>query len=100
MFKSLLKLLGGVAGEALIDDVKDKVSETVEDVKHKIEEAVEKAIKKVILVFLVFTGLVFGLVGVGIYLSQTTNAFAHGLGFVLIGAVLLLLALFASYMRK
>ena len=100
MFKSLLKTLTGIVGESIIDDVKDKVDETLEDAKLKVGEIVELVIKKLVLVFLVFVGLIFGLVGISKYLSEATIAFSNGLGFVLVGAVLLLLAVFAGYMRK
>ncbi len=93
------KLFGFVAEEA-VDVIKGKVEETLIDIETKVERATKKAIKVLVLYVMVFLGAIFMLVGLAKYLNETVPSLAHALGFVLVGACLVVLALFASMMRS
>lgn len=95
-----LKSIGSLLGESFIDDFKVKVDKTMDDVKVSVEQIVEMVIRKTIAFFLLLIGLIFGLVGLSRFLTQRVPAFSDGIGYVVVGLVLILLAWFASYMNK
>lgn len=98
--KSFFKAIGGMLGEFLVSDIKEKVDEGLEGAKLKVEEIVEKVLKKLISFFILLLGFIFALVGLGKYLTETVAALHSGLGFVALGVALLLLGFFARYLSK
>ena len=93
MFNGIIKMLGGLLGEAVIEEFEDRVSSTLDNAKIRIERIAEAVIRKLIAVSFLIVGLVFGLVGLGIYLSASVQAFEHGIGFVVVGLFIILMAL-------
>jgi len=71
-----------------MDDVKTKVKESI-------EETVDKVVKSLIITFIALVGFVLALAGIAKFLSERVDALSNGLGYLLIGVVLLLLAMFA-----
>lgn len=99
MFKEFLKGVTGFFGESVVDGLKEQVDDAVDHAKERAEALLERVIKRLISFFLVLTGLVFGLVGLGMFLSRRVPALGDGIGYILVGLVLVLLAWFAWYMR-
>ena len=79
--------------------LKDKVDKTIKDLEQKIERATIKVIKTSILFLMMFIGAMFILIGLAKYLNETVPGLAHGLGTMLIGAILIVLALFVRVMK-
>jgi uncharacterized membrane protein len=94
-FKDIGKFLLGEGMSRL----QEKVDETVKRVEQKIEIITRKVIKTSILFLMMFVGMIFVLVGLAQYLNATVPGLAYGLGTVLVGAILIVLALFARAMK-
>jgi hypothetical protein len=98
-FEKITGLLSGpMAG--VVDNIKQKVDDTIQEVEAKIERATVKVIKTSILFIMMFIGVLFMLIGVSQYLNAVVPKLAHGLGTVLVGAILILLAFFARLFRN
>jgi protein-S-isoprenylcysteine O-methyltransferase Ste14 len=78
---------------------KEKVDRTINDIEQRIERATIKVIKTSILFLMMTVGLLFMLIGFAKFLNETVPSLAHGLGTVLIGAILMVLALFVRIMK-
>ncbi|MBN2458917.1 hypothetical protein JXB28_01405 [Candidatus Woesearchaeota archaeon] len=94
-FKEIGKFL---LGEGL-SKFTEKVDKTIKDVEKKIEIITMKVIKTSILFLMMCVGAIFLLVGLSQYLNSTVPALRHGLGTVVVGAVLIALALFVKAMK-
>lgn len=102
MAKFLKGIMGFLAGEKLyhaVDGIKAKVNETIAEMEKRVERATVKVIKASILFLMMFVGALFLLIGLSQYLNETVPSLAHGLGTVIVGAVLIVLALFARMMK-
>jgi hypothetical protein len=99
-FQSILGFLSGGGLSGAIDEVKHKVEETVEEMEERIRRVTVKVIKTSILFLMMFVGFIFLLVGLAQYLNAVVPKLANGLGTLLIGAVLILMALFARTFRN
>ena len=98
--KALMEIGGSILGDgvrAVADEIKEKVHETIADAQQKVEETIHRALKVLMLYIIIFIGLIFVLVGFAKYLSETVDALAHGLGFLVVGLVLVLMGMFASW---
>jgi protein-S-isoprenylcysteine O-methyltransferase Ste14 len=87
-----------ILGEG-VSKLKAKVDETIKNVEVRIERATVKVIKTSILFLMMLVGIIFLLVGLAQYLNATVPHLAHGLGTVLVGAILIVLALFVRIMK-
>lgn len=87
-----------IVGEG-ISSVKRTVDKTIKNVEERIERATIKVIKTSILFLMLIIGMIFVLVGFANYLNETVPGLAHGLGTILIGAILIALALFVRMMK-
>jgi len=94
-FKDIGKFLLGEG----ISKLQEKVDETVKKVEQKIEIITKKVIKTSILFIMIFVGAIFMLVGLAQYLNATVPGLAYGLGTILVGAILIVLALFVKVMK-
>jgi Na+/H+-dicarboxylate symporter len=79
--------------------LKEKVDKTIKDVEQRIERVTIKVIKTSILFLMIAIGVLFVLVGLAKFLNETVPGLAHGVGTMLIGAVLIVLALFVRIMK-
>ncbi len=79
--------------------LKDKVDKTINDLEQKIEIITKKVIKTSILFLMMFIGAMFILIGFAKYLNETVAGLNHGLGTIVVGAVLIALALFVRVMK-
>ncbi|MCA9478666.1 MAG: hypothetical protein KC535_05960 [Nanoarchaeota archaeon] len=107
VFSFFKKLLSNTFLSGLEHAVKDTMHEAGTRAEEIIDHAEERAtrfmhnlIKGTILFFLGLVGFIFAMVGFGSYLSQTVDGLDKGLGFILLGAVMLILAGFAHFMQK
>jgi hypothetical protein len=82
-----------------ITKLQEKVDETFKKVEQKIEIITKKVIKTSILFVMIFVGMIFILVGLAKYLNETVPGLDHGLGTLLVGAILIALALFVKAMK-
>ena len=82
-----------------ITKLQEKVDETFKKVEQKIEIITKKVIKTSILFLMMFIGAMFILIGFAKYLNETVSGLAHGLGTILVGAILIVLALFVRIMK-
>ena len=94
-FKEIGKFLLGEG----ITSLKKTVDKTIKDVEERIEKATIKVIKTSILFLMMIVGVIFILVGLANYLNENVRALNDGLGTVLIGAILIVLALFVRIMK-
>jgi len=94
-FKELGKF---ILGEG-ISKIQEKVDETIKKVEQRIEIATMKVIKTSILFLMIFVGVIFMLVGLAQYLNAVVPRLAHGLGTILVGAILIVLALFVRVLK-
>lgn len=100
MFSGIVKLLGGLVGEAVIDEFEDRVESTLDNAKVKIEHVTENVIRKLLAVALLVVGLIFGLVGFGMFLTAKVRVFGDGVGFIVIGLFIVLLAMVAKFTKE
>lgn len=106
-FSFLKKLISSTFLSGLEHAVKDTMNEAETRAEEIIDHAEERATKVLknmtrgaILFFLGLTGFIFALAGLGTYLSETVTNLGNGLGFVLLGAILLLLVGFVRLVQK
>ncbi|MGE0792861.1 MAG: hypothetical protein AB7V77_01620 [Candidatus Woesearchaeota archaeon] len=97
---SVKEFLGSLFKNTIIDEVKETVKHTMEDVEVRTKRIVHNVIKAIIILVMVLIGSIFALVGLGKYLSETVNSLNHGVGFIVVGAVIILFAIFAKLMQK
>jgi len=76
-----------------LSGIKERFEEVIKDTKEQIREAVERAVKKTIMAMLMLIGVLFALVGIAKYLSETVPSLSNGLGFVVVGLILLFLGI-------
>lgn len=89
---SLKEVLGKLFGSMLLDDIQERVDDTLEDAKEKAKEVGEHIIKKIIMMSLLLLGLLFGLVGIAWFITAKIPAFSNGIGFVVMGLFIMILA--------
>jgi hypothetical protein len=77
----------------------EKIDKTIKDVEKKIEIVTIKVIKTSVLFLMICVGALFMLIGLAQYLNETVPGLRHGLGTVVVGAVLVALALFVRAMK-
>ncbi len=94
-FKEIGKFLLGEG----ISTLKKTVDKTIHDIEVKVERTTIKVIKTSILFLMMIVGVIFILVGLAKYLNEIVPGLAHGLGTILIGVILILLALFVRVMK-
>lgn len=99
MFGGIIKLLGGMLGEAAIDEFEDRVDATLDNAKLKVERIAENVVRKALAVTLLVMGMVFGLIGLGIFLTARVPVLAEGVGFIVIGLFIVLLAMVVKFTR-
>jgi|GEM_PF-1568717 len=96
---SFFKDIGNfLLGEGL-STLKKTVDKTIKDVEYRIERVTIKVVKTLTLFVMMLIGMIFILVGLAKYLNETVPGLAHGLGTILIGAILIALALFVKAMK-
>ncbi|MFH1212303.1 MAG: hypothetical protein V1659_05265 [Candidatus Woesearchaeota archaeon] len=102
--KSFWKVVGDFivkeVSEGMFSSLKETAKETLDNIEKKVHKILHHALKKMTMFFLAVTGLIFVLVGAGKYLSETVGMLGHGLGYVFVGLLVIVLALFAGWMSK
>lgn len=91
-WQTFIAILLGEQAEAILDSVKTKVDRTIEETEAKVAIATRKVVQTLAIVFIIFLGFVFVLVGISQYLEKIPSL-EGGLGYVLVGAVLVIFAL-------
>ncbi len=107
VFSFLKKLLTNSFLSGLEHAVKDTMNEAETRAEEIIDHAEERAnkfvhnlIKGSLLFFLAMIGFIFALVGLGTYLANTVPGLDNGMGYILLGIVILILAGFARLVQK
>ena len=91
-------IIGFLVGEGL-STLKKTVDKTIKDLEERIERATIKVIKTLTLFLMMAIGFLFVLVGLAKYLNETVPGLAHGIGTMVVGGVLIVLALFVRVMK-
>ncbi len=100
-FKDILKdLASSIFSGSVVEDVKHTVKQTMDDIEKKTLRIVHNTIRSLVVMIMVSIGAIFALVGLSKYLSETVVSLNNGLGFVVVGAALIILATFAKLMQK
>jgi len=92
--------IGSIFNHAIVDTVKEGFKETFDEVEKRATHIVHNIIKATILMMLMIVGSIFILVGLAKYMTETMPSMNHGLGFVVVGGVVILLVIFAKFMQK
>lgn len=96
---SLGKILTKSLGDDFLGSIGEKVEEGIEQVRLRVQMIVSLVVKSLILVFMILLGGIFVLVGLGIYLESAIVSLAPGLGFIIVGAVLLILGIIVKLLK-
>ena len=108
---TLFSFMKKLVSSSLLSGLEHAVKETMNDAETRAEEIIDhaeeratkvmhKLVKGTIIFFLGLTGLVFALVGLGTYMTETMEGLGNGLGFVFLGAIMILLVGFAKFIEK
>ncbi|USN45255.1 MAG: hypothetical protein H6502_04330 [Candidatus Woesearchaeota archaeon] len=96
--KSFFGSLLGLGVTSILEDVSKGVKKTIDETEKKISLLLERLVKKLVILFMVFVGLVYVFAGLVRFLNeQLSSAF---IGYFIVGGVLLLLGWFAKYLTK
>ncbi|MAE13646.1 hypothetical protein CMO92_03700 [Candidatus Woesearchaeota archaeon] len=98
-FKDVSKVFLGDSMKSVLAGVKEKVEETIEETQKKIEIVTARVIKTLVVFLICALGFIFALVGLATYLTETVPRFDHGLGYLVVGGVLVLLGLVVKVLR-
>ncbi len=97
LFKDILKEIFSSKLKDKISGLKNDVKDTVDYVEERAKIMAENFVKNTVIFVFIFTGAIFILVGLGKYLSKTVPVLRYGLGFVVVGVLLLILGLFSKW---
>jgi|GEM_PF-2497513 len=96
-WKDLLGTLGPAAAGAA-GTFQAAARATIDEAQERVKQTVRMVLKAVIVFFIMALGFIYVLNGLGTWL-ETSNAWAPGLGAMIVGGALVLLGLFAWVMR-
>ncbi|MFP4119292.1 MAG: hypothetical protein ACLFTH_04525 [Candidatus Woesearchaeota archaeon] len=80
--------------------IRNAVSNMLGEAQERIQAVIRDAVRSMLFMVLTFTALIFILFGLGKYLTATVPGLAHGVGFAVVGAGILVLVLFAYLLQK
>ncbi len=92
-FQGFIDFVVGSGKDVLFDALQEKVSETIDGAEEKLERAIKKILSIVTVFSVIFIGFIFVLVGLSKYLSEAVSGFKFGIGYIVVGAILIMLAL-------
>lgn len=92
-FQKILDFIVGSGKGSILDAVQEKVTETIDEAEIRLERAIKKVLSMVGAFLLIFIGLIFALVGISKYLSESVDSLSNGLGFIVVGAAIIIIAL-------
>lgn len=99
--KSTLKDIGSFFLKgAFVDNVKESVKETMEDLEKRTQRIVHNVVRSLIVLIMIVIGGIYALTGLATYLTQTVPSMANGVGYITVGAGLIVLAIFAKLMQR
>ena len=88
------------AVETTMHKAETRAEEIIEAAEEKATKFLHNLVKGAILFFLALTGFIFALAGLGNYLSETVNGLSNGVGYIVIGIIMLVLVIFAKVLQK
>lgn len=88
------------AVETTMNRAEIKAEEIIEIAEEKATVFLNNLVKGAILFTLALIGFIFALVGLGTYLSQTIDQLNNGVGFIVIGVIVLIVVIFAKVIQK
>jgi len=99
----IIKWLGDFVSKEVTSDllggIRNKISETIEETQEKVEKVTKYVIKSLALLMIFFTGLIFLLVGLGQTLEDKVSSLTQGMGFIVIGGVMVLIAIIVKALK-
>ena len=98
--KGIFSTVAEVGTNAIIGNLRAAATETMEEAQRRVQEATVKALKAATIFIIMIFGLILVIVGIGNYLSNTVPALANGLGYVLVGGVLMGLGLLIQFFKN
>ena len=99
----ILKWIGEFVGKGFADDilgnVKESIEDTLEETQVKVEEITKHVIKSLSLLLIFFIGLIFLFVGISQTLEDKVSSLTPGLGFVLVGGILIVITIIVKALK-
>ena len=92
-WEQVMNIIVGTSKKGLLDSVKEKVSETMEEAEERLERAIKKVLSITAVFLIVFIGFIFVLVGLAKFLTESVTSFNFGVGYIIVGAGIIILAL-------
>ncbi len=106
VYSSISSLIGGVVSGIIknkisdkVEDLKENIDKIIEETEVKIMVFTEELIKKITNVFLILLGVIFGLVGIAKYLSSNFSIFQNGIGYLVVGVVIIIIAWLGNHVE-
>ena len=97
--KDILKDIFSLGASELLGNVKKQVRDTMDEAEARIGKVMRNFVRVIVVLFMVFIGGIFALVGLSRYL-ETLPSINSGVGYIIVGGALFLLAIFAFIMQK
>lgn len=95
-----VSMIADIGINAIIGNLRAAATGTMEEAQRRGEELLHRALKALAVFFIMVFGLVLAIVGLGGYLSATVPGLGNGLGYIVVGGVLILLGLVIQFFRK
>lgn len=98
--KEGISMFADVGLNLLIGNIKSAATNIMEEAQERIEEVVKKVMKAIIVSFIMLFGLIMAIIGLGKFLSETVSWLNNGLGYVLIGGVIIVLGIIVQMVKS
>ena len=85
---------------SLVKLIRSAFSNVIGEAQDRAQVVIHDAVRSLLFMVLTITALIFILVGLGTYLSETVPGLTHGVGFAVVGGGILVLVLFAYLLQK
>jgi len=92
-FQGFIDFIVGAGKDTIFDALQEKVTETIDEAEIRIERVIKRILSIITIFAIIFLGLIFVLVGFSKYLTEAVDAFNFGIGYIVVGAALIILAL-------
>lgn len=99
-FSEAVEFLASSGLRSALKAVSATVDDTLSNAQRQLREATQFVIKSSIIYILVLIGALFALVGLGIFISERVRGLSDGLGFVVVGGLLIILGMVSKALSR